>query len=202
MSPPPPPPALPVTQTNTRNYQPAHLFGLYGTPFTQTMIGAQKSTARTPSAVWTRLLFERNKPRSPFRPKTQDMGHHSDRGEYPQRAHPGRASGVHCAHFWTNTRANGLPLGQVVALRGHCVHLPGNLPKITCHLSAGTAKQQSQQDNNQHMRGHMGPKAIQGVANLAPNTKLGEVQQDANRFVKGSPITPPNIAIAVVPMGS
>ena len=39
----------------------------------------------------------------------------------------------------------------------------------------------------------MGPRAIQRVANLAPNIKLGEVQQDANRFVKGSPIAPPNI---------
>ena len=48
----------------------------------------------------------------------------------------------------------------------------------------------------------MGPRAIQGVPNLVPNTKLGEVQQDANRFVKGSPIAPPNIAIAVVPTGS
>ena len=37
----------------------------------------------------------------------------------------------------------------------------------------------------------MGPRAIQRVANLAPNTKLGEVQQDANRFVKGGPIGPP-----------
>ena len=26
----------------------------------------------------------------------------------------------------------------------------------------------------------MGPRAIRGVANLAPNTKLSEVQQDAN----------------------
>ena len=48
----------------------------------------------------------------------------------------------------------------------------------------------------------MGQRAIQGVVNLAPNTKLGEVQQDANRFVKGSPIAPTNIAIAVVPTGS
>ena len=48
----------------------------------------------------------------------------------------------------------------------------------------------------------MGPRAIRGVANLVPNMKLGEVQQDANRFVKGSPIAPPNIAIAVVPKGS
>ena len=83
----------------------------------------------------------------------------------------------------------------------HCVHLPGNSPKITRHLSASTAKQQSPQDNNQHMRGQMGPRAIRGVANLAPNTKLRDVQQDANRFVKGSPIAPPNIAIAVVPTG-
>ena len=80
--------------------------------------------------------------------------------------------------------------GQVVALRAHCVHLPGNSPKITCHLSASTAKQQRPQDNNQHMRWHMGPRAIRGVANLAPNTKLGEVQQHANRFVKGGPIAP------------
>ena len=36
----------------------------------------------------------------------------------------------------------------------------------------------------------MGPRAIRGVANLALNTKLGEVQQDANRFVKGGPIAP------------
>ena len=36
----------------------------------------------------------------------------------------------------------------------------------------------------------MGPSAMGGVANLAPNTKLGEVQQDANRFVKGGPIAP------------
>ena len=36
----------------------------------------------------------------------------------------------------------------------------------------------------------MGPRAIRGVANLTPNTKLGEVQQDANRFVKGGPIAP------------
>ena len=47
----------------------------------------------------------------------------------------------------------------------------------------------------------MGPRATQGVVKLAPNTKLGEVQQDVNRFVKGSPIAPQNIAIAVVPMG-
>ena len=60
--------------------------------------------------------------------------------------------------------------GQVVALRGHCVHLPENSPKITCHLSASRAKPQSPQDNNQHMRGHMGPKAIRGVAHLAPST--------------------------------
>ena len=95
--------------------------------------------------------------------------------------------------------------GQIVALRGHCVgtawtlrahcvHLLGNSPKITCHLFASTANQQSPQDNNQHMRGHMGPRAIRGVANLAPNTKLGEAQQDA--------IAPPNIAIPVVPTGS
>ena len=83
------------------------------------------------------------------------------------------------------------------ALREHCVgtgcalvHLPGNSPKITCQLSASTAKQQSPQDNNQHMRWHMGPRVIRGVPNLAPNTKLGEVQQDANRFVKGGPIAP------------
>ena len=36
----------------------------------------------------------------------------------------------------------------------------------------------------------MGPRAIQGVANLALNTKLGEVQQDAKRFVKGGRIAP------------
>ena len=42
----------------------------------------------------------------------------------------------------------------------------------------------------QHMRGHTGPRAIRGVANLALNAKLGEVQQDANRFVKGGPIAP------------
>ena len=36
----------------------------------------------------------------------------------------------------------------------------------------------------------MGPRATRGVANLAPNMKLGEVQQDANRFVKGGPIAP------------
>ena len=36
----------------------------------------------------------------------------------------------------------------------------------------------------------MGPRAIRGVANLAPNTNLGEVQPDANRFVKGGPIAP------------
>ena len=36
----------------------------------------------------------------------------------------------------------------------------------------------------------MGPRAVRGVANLAPNTKLGEVQQDANGFVKGGPIAP------------
>ena len=36
----------------------------------------------------------------------------------------------------------------------------------------------------------MGPRAIRGVANLAPKTKLGEVQQDANTFVKGGPIAP------------
>ena len=67
----------------------------------------------------------------------------------------------------------------------------------------------------------MGPRAIRGVANLAPNTKLGEVQQDANRFVKGGPIAPSKYcdsrrthgiltamyttetsAIAVVPTGS
>ena len=78
----------------------------------------------------------------------------------------------------------------VWALRAHCMHLPGNSPKITCHLSASTAKQQSPPDNNQHMRWHMGPRTIRGVANLAPNTKLGEVQQDANRFVKGGPIAP------------
>ena len=69
----------------------------------------------------------------------------------------------------------------VSALCGHCVHLPGNSPKITYHLSASTAKQQSPQDNNQHMRGHMEPRAIRGGVNLAPNTKLGKVQQDANR---------------------
>ena len=34
----------------------------------------------------------------------------------------------------------------------------------------------------------MGPRAIKGVANLTPYTKLGQLQQDANRFVKGSPI--------------
>ena len=38
----------------------------------------------------------------------------------------------------------------------HCVHLPGNSPKIAYHLSASTANPQSPQDNNQHMRGHMG----------------------------------------------
>ena len=92
--------------------------------------------------------------------------------------------------------------GTAWALRAHCVHLPGNSPKITCHLSVSTAKQQSRQENNQHMRGHMEPRAIRRVANLAPNTKLGEVQQDTNRFVKGSPITLENIAIAVEPMGS
>ena len=78
----------------------------------------------------------------------------------------------------------------VWALRAHCVHLPGNSAKITRNLSASTAKQKSPQDNNQHMRWHMGPRAIRGAANLAPNTKLGEVQQDANRFVKGGPIAP------------
>ena len=76
----------------------------------------------------------------------------------------------------------------VWALRA--LHLPGNSPKITCHLSASTAKPQSPQDNNQHMRWHMGPRAIRGVVNLAPNTKQGEVQQDANRVVKGGPIAP------------
>ena len=38
------------------------------------------------------------------------------------------------------------------ALRGHCVHLPTNSPKIACHLSASTANGQSPQDNNQHTR--------------------------------------------------
>ena len=33
-------------------------------------------------------------------------------------------------------------------------------------------------------------KAIRGVANPAPNTKLGDAQQNANRFVKGDRITP------------
>ena len=84
----------------------------------------------------------------------------------------------------------GCPLSCSMAKLLHCVQLPGNSPKITCHLSASTAKQQSPQDNNQHSRWHMGPRAILGVANLAPNTKLGEVQQDANRFVKGGPIAP------------
>ena len=36
----------------------------------------------------------------------------------------------------------------------------------------------------------MGSRAIRGLANLAPNTKPGEVQKDANRFVKGGPIAP------------
>ena len=38
----------------------------------------------------------------------------------------------------------------------------------------------------------MGPRAIRGVVDLALNTKLGGVQQDANRFVKGvkGPIAP------------
>ena len=36
----------------------------------------------------------------------------------------------------------------------------------------------------------MGPRAIRGVANLAPNTKPSEVKQDANRFVKGGPFAP------------
>ena len=91
--------------------------------------------------------------------------------------------------------------GQVVALCAHCVGTACTCREThprspaTCLL----AQQQSPQDNNQHMRGHIGPRAIRWVANLAPNTKLGEVQQDANRFVKGSPIAPPNIAIAVVP---
>ena len=46
--------------------------------------------------------------------------------------------------------------GQFVALRAHCVQLPRNSPKIACHQSASTANTQSPQDNNQHMRGHMG----------------------------------------------
>ena len=93
--------------------------------------------------------------------------------------------------LWSCACANPCELdefGQAVALCAHCVHLPGNSPKITRHLSASTAKQQSPQDNKQHMKGHMGPRAIRVAANLAPNTKLGEVQQDANRFVKGSPL--------------
>ena len=76
-------------------------------------------------------------------------------------------------------------VGTAWAVCGHYVHLPGKSPKITCHLSVSKAKQQSPQDNNQHMGWHMGPRAIRGVVNLAPNTKLGEVQQYANRFVKG-----------------
>ena len=64
-------------------------------------------------------------------------------------------------------------VGTACALHAHRVHLLGNSPKITCHMSASIATQQSPQDNNQHMRGHMGPRAIRGVANLAPNTKLG-----------------------------
>ena len=53
-----------------------------------------------------------------------------------------------------------------------------------------------------HVRGACTvPRGIRGVANLAPNTKLGEVQQ-ACEFVKGSPIALPNIVIAVVPTGS
>ena len=35
-----------------------------------------------------------------------------------------------------------------LATRLHCVHLPGNSPKITYHLSNSTAKQRSPQDNN------------------------------------------------------
>ena len=31
--------------------------------------------------------------------------------------------------------------GGTLAKLLHCVHLPGNSPKITCHLSASTAKQ-------------------------------------------------------------
>ena len=36
-----------------------------------------------------------------------------------------------------------------VAMLLHYVHLPGNSPKIICHLSASTTKEQSPQDNNE-----------------------------------------------------
>ena len=41
---------------------------------------------------------------------------------------------------------------------------------------------------------HMGPRAIRRVLNLAPNPKLGYEQQDTIKFMKGSPIAPPNVA--------
>ena len=43
-------------------------------------------------------------------------------------------------------------VGTVCALRAPA----RNAPKIACHLSTSTANLQSPQDNNQHMRGHMG----------------------------------------------
>ena len=61
----------------------------------------------------------------------------------------------------------------VCALRGHCVHLPGNSPKITYHMFASTAKQQSPQDNNQHMRGHMGPMPNSCTACMLRTQRLG-----------------------------
>ena len=125
----------------------------------------------------TRFPGQPTYPKSPYpnQPKIGLPPHGEGGGFRPN--HPTRAKLLHCVRTaW--------------ALHAHCVHLPGNSPKITCHLSASTAKQQSPQDNNQHMRWHMGPRAIRGVANLAPSTKLGEVQQDANGFVKGGPLAP------------
>ena len=59
-----------------------------------------------------------------------------------------------CQHGYITPAFLGSPwwgeinLGQVVVLRAHCVHLPGNSPRITYHLLDSTAKQQSPQDDN------------------------------------------------------
>ena len=44
-----------------------------------------------------------------------------------------------------------------------------------------------------YMVRHMGPMATRRVVNPAPNTKLSQMQQHMNTFMKGCPVAPPNI---------
>ena len=76
--------------------------------------------------------------------------------------------------------------GDVVALHAHCTHLPGNSPKITWHLSASKAKQQSPQDNNKTAF-KLELQCTYGQTTQCCNVQLCSGMQDTHMFKRQVP---------------